>query len=195
MINRIVNKIIIKQFSIGILSDEDTDIYRYGYTIAIEVILNICIALGIGIILNEIICVILFLGMFITLRSFAGGYHTSQQWSCVILSNVAITAAVVFSKFAPDIPDSLFLITVELLCIAIILLLAPMQNPAKELSNKQIMRYGKYTKLVLGVEALLQLIFITAGHDKHASIILAVFIIQTISLITIWIKQSVVTKR
>ena len=66
----IVNVLVNKQSQHYTMTDEDEKIYRYGYILLCEVILNVVIALAIGIGFSKIKEVMFFLGMYIPLRSF-----------------------------------------------------------------------------------------------------------------------------
>ena len=60
MIEKIVNKLLDTQIKSGLLKDETIPIYRYGYTLLIEVTINVILSLVIGFALGEIGIVILF---------------------------------------------------------------------------------------------------------------------------------------
>lgn len=78
MILRVVDFILDRQLKNGMISGEDTSVYRYGYTLVLEVMINIIIAIIIGLISGELVSVALFMVMFIPLRSYCGGYHASK---------------------------------------------------------------------------------------------------------------------
>ena len=53
MIEKIVNKLLDTQIKSGLLKDETIPIYRYGYTLLIEVTINVILSLVIGFALGE----------------------------------------------------------------------------------------------------------------------------------------------
>ena len=53
MIEKIVNKLLDTQIKSGLLKDETIPIYRYGYTLLIEVTINVILSLLIGFALGE----------------------------------------------------------------------------------------------------------------------------------------------
>ena len=53
MIEKFVNKIVNKQLEKDIISKEDANIYKYGYILMCEVLINICIALVIAAVSTE----------------------------------------------------------------------------------------------------------------------------------------------
>ena len=86
----IVNVLVNKQSQHYTMTDEDEKIYRYGYILLCEVILNVVIALAIGIGFSKIKEVMFFLGMYIPLRSFCGGWHADKIWKCTLISNAIL---------------------------------------------------------------------------------------------------------
>ncbi|MDX5713243.1 accessory gene regulator B family protein, partial [Clostridioides difficile] len=58
-----------------IVESEDFEIYRYGFETLIYFIVNILVALFIGIIFDRFIHTVIFLSCYCTLRQFTGGYH------------------------------------------------------------------------------------------------------------------------
>ena len=90
MVQKIVDALVNKQSQNYVMTDEDEKIYRYGYILLCEVFLNLVIALAIGIVFSKTKEVIFFLGMYIPLRSFCGGWHADKIWKCTVISNVML---------------------------------------------------------------------------------------------------------
>ena len=90
MIEKIVNKLLDTQIKSGLLKDETIPIYRYGYTLLIEVTINVILSLLIGFALGEIGIVILFNLIFIPLRGFCGGWHAGKSWLCTMTSAIVL---------------------------------------------------------------------------------------------------------
>lgn len=70
-----------------IIDKKDFEIYRYGLETLIYFIVNISVALFIGIIFDRFIHTIVFLSCYCTLRQFTGGYHAR---GCVIYNAYSI---------------------------------------------------------------------------------------------------------
>lgn len=64
----------------GIIEIDDFEIYRYGFETLIYFIVNISVALLIGIIFDRFIHTIVFLSCYCTLRQFTGGYHAKKLY-------------------------------------------------------------------------------------------------------------------
>lgn len=188
MILKVVDLILDKQIEEGMISREDTSVYRYGYILVLEVIINITIAIIIGMIFRRLVSVALFLLMLIPLRSYCGGYHASKSWICILLSN-AVVMGVVFVVPSLQFVAYTPLLVIEIICIAVILFLAPMQSDAKRVSSDEEQVYKKYIRFVLIAELLLALIFFLIKEKYYGSIIIMAHIIQAVSLLTAYLKQ------
>lgn len=90
MIQKLVDAFINIQGENEAMTDTDKKIYRYGYILLFEVLLNLMIALGIGIFFSKMQAVLFFLGVYIPLRSFCGEWHADEIWKCTIISNVIL---------------------------------------------------------------------------------------------------------
>ena len=191
MILRVVDFILDRQLKNGMISGEDTSVYRYGYTLVLEVMINIIIAIIIGLISGELVSVALFMVMFIPLRSYCGGYHASKTWICIILSNIAVAGVVLVVKKFQLAVDYVPLLAAEVICTAVILLLAPIQSEAKKLSDNEKQVYKKYVRFILIIELVFALIFFLIFRlNKYGLIIVMVHIIQAVSLLAVHLKES-----
>ena len=186
MVERISNKIIDYQIEKGIISKNDINIYRYGYILLFEVMINILISLGIGIILGKVTEILFFLACFIILRSFCGGYHANSIWKCVFLSNlvmaISILSNILLSKYT--IPISLFFI-LEMCFSIIICVLSPVDNKNKRLSSNEKSFYKKCTIIVSVAENSIGIILMLFNKQEYAYLVLFVFLIQMVSLMIV----------
>ena len=67
MIEKLVTRFVDFQAGIGTIKEDDVNVYQYGYTLMVEVILNMALSLMLGVLLGQIKKVIFFLCMFIPL--------------------------------------------------------------------------------------------------------------------------------
>ena len=89
MIARLARVFVEFQVSIGLIKEEDANIYQYGYTVMVEMALSIVISICLGVWLGQVRDILFFLCMFLPLRSYCGGYHADKAWKCMLLSNAA----------------------------------------------------------------------------------------------------------
>ncbi len=90
--NYLVSKIVTFLTEQEVISSESDvqDFYRYGIEISISSFLNIFLVLLLGIIINHIAESIIFLLLFILIRSFTGGYHADTYFRCNLLMCITL---------------------------------------------------------------------------------------------------------
>lgn len=101
----------------GGLAEEEKDIYVFGLRQGSIFILNVCTALLIGIFLNMLFEIIIYLACFIQLiqlRIFAGGYHAKTQFRCYIMSSISTVVVLLLIRSLNQ-QDNLF----EIICFVI----------------------------------------------------------------------------
>lgn len=70
----------------GISNDEEVqDFYRYGIEISISSLLNIILVLLVGLLIGHLLESVVYLILFILIRSFTGGYHADTYFRCNLL--------------------------------------------------------------------------------------------------------------
>lgn len=82
-----------------IVESEDFEIYRYGFETLIYFIVNISVALFIGIIFDRFIHTVIFLSCYCTLRQFTGGYHARNYKECTLTFAVIYLITIFSAKF------------------------------------------------------------------------------------------------
>lgn len=88
MINELANKIVDKGIQHNTISVEEKEVYLYGYTLLIEISLCLISALIIAIVFNKVVELTVFIGCFMLLRTFGGGYHAKTAKTCILLSEL-----------------------------------------------------------------------------------------------------------
>ena len=130
----------------GIVRDEFVDVYQYGFELLLSFLISTGLVILAGIILNRFIETLVFLLVFISLRSFTGGFHAMKYWICTVSTFGVYSLVMIVSSFV----SVNFLVFIILLLIGSIILYikAPVENPNKELTKKQKSKY-KWISLVL----------------------------------------------
>ncbi|AYD22919.1 accessory gene regulator B family protein [Clostridioides difficile] len=134
-----------------IVESEDFEIYRYGFETLIYFIVNILVALFIGIIFDRFIHTVIFLSCYCTLRQFTGGYHARNYKECT-LTFAVIYLITIFSANNIDINKYRYLL-VLLMIISILTIykLAPLEHRNKPLSESEKKHYRKTVQKILFV--------------------------------------------
>lgn len=184
MIERLTNRIIEYQIKTGSIDIADSNVYRYGYILLFEVIINICIAFAISFTFRTIKEMFFFLIFFMMLRSFCGGYHADKIWHCVVISNIVMIFAIHISKFAAKYSIPIILYIVIEMCFSLIIYYnSPVDNKNKRLSNAEKTIYKKYIFMIIIIENIFGFVLMVLEKYKYAYIILCIFLIQFISIL------------
>ena len=185
MIEKLVDSIIMIQLRMGTIKKDDIKVYRYGYTLMIEVFLNIVVSLTVSIMLGKVKEYAVVVCVFIPLRSFCGGYHAKEAWKCVILSNGSIIIAIMFAMYMElHINLSFWYFFVADVALGIIIMyLSPIESLNNRLSNAQRQIYKKYAGVIFIIEMLVGVLCYLTHHQKFSFLMMNAHCIQTFSLI------------
>lgn len=183
MTEKIFNTFIRKQLEVGLIKEEDISIYRYGYTLMLEMSINIAIAIIIGLLMHEMIMVSLFLIAFIPFRSYAGGYHADKAWKCAILSNVVIITAVLMANYMCSYVKIVPFVLMEVVLGIFIFKMAPVQSMNKKLSELEMAYYKKIVLLIYSIETVSGILILLRGYSNIACLFILAHIVVILSLI------------
>ena len=117
----------------GVIKSEERNLYVYCFGTIVEMLANIITTILIGILLGRLPATLIFLLVFIPLRSTVGGYHCETSGKCFILSMSVYLSIILTYKLSSIIPTR----TCVLFCVidfALILILSPVASPNKPLS-------------------------------------------------------------
>lgn len=187
MVEKAVDYIIDLQLRQEMILDEDVSIYRYGYTLVLEIAINIIIAIVIGVLTGELLTVILFLLIFIPLRSFSGGYHALKAWRCTLISCIILTVVVLVEKYDLLTMGTVSIVIIELISGVVIVVFAPLESTSKPLSVSEKRVYKKRAILILAVQLLIVSQLVLHNFESLVNIIvmahIALMIAQIVGII------------
>lgn len=189
MVQKIVDALMNKQSQNYVMTDEDEKVYRYGYVLLCEVFLNLVIALAIGIVFSKTKEVIFFLGMYIPLRSFCGGWHADKIWKCTVISNVILLLQVygiANIKMYLSMSGMLLVFFFNMVCIYFI---SPVDTEMKKISQDEKKTYKRKIKCILVFHVIIAIIMVLSDADKFVFSLMFVYIIQNVMLLMEIIKH------
>lgn len=99
MLNKLAAKISSKMLQRGVISGEMFDIYVYGFELVLSFLFSVAVMLFVGIVTNRILHTILFLLVFITLRSFSGGYHANTYGVCFMVTISVFIVTILLAEY------------------------------------------------------------------------------------------------
>lgn len=184
MINKISTQIL-KFVSRHIeISSEMTDIYRYGIEITISSILNILLILVCSLIVKNILAGIVYLFVFISLRTFSGGYHATTYFRCNLILVVTFIVTYFFYKVIAFYNSPISICeAIALLNLIPIALFSPVPNKHKPLSEKQKKVSYELSLIIASVLSLGGIILIVLKIYIGTMIILTVTMVSVLIII------------
>lgn len=151
------DKFIEKQVNIGLIKTSDANIYKYGYILVFDAVINVVLGMTLGAFLKAIPVVALFWISYIPLRIYAGGWHANKGISCLIISNLVLIAVIYVVKNINMHPKNIVCFVVEVLTIIAIIYLSPVDTRNKRLIHEEKRKYRKLVVLIICVESLLSI--------------------------------------
>lgn len=149
----------------GTIKEDEREIYEYGFSITIEILLCVIACFSISMALHTFVEGILFFVIFIPLRSYAGGLHLSSYWSCFSLSCLTFLIIMLLEKNL-KLPIYIALITFFILEI-VIYNLYPVENVNREIDTDEDIEFRKRLKQFLIMDGTLAVIFAVLGWRKY----------------------------
>jgi len=165
-----------------VINEADSEVYSFGLKNGFIILLNLVITLLIGFILRMPLESLLFLLVFIPLRSCAGGIHASNNVRCMILSVIAVVLLLITANFIVAVMTASIIVAAATVCALVIYLLSPVQDANKPLDDEEIKLYRKRTLKVLCVEFGLLLILLFFGFNLAATVLTLTLLFVCFSL-------------
>lgn len=173
-----------------IIENEDFEIYRYGFETLIYFIVNVLVALFIGIAFNKFIHTIIFLSCYCTLRQFTGGYHARNYTECTMTFAVSYVLIILITNNIDIYRFKYILMASLLISINIINRIAPLEHRNKPLSIDEKMSYKKIIEKITTIITIIVIISLKFNLISEYIIYsaLAVFLIVILLLVQIMIN-------
>ena len=164
MIDELIVKIVNSMINTDIISKDDKEAYVYAYTITLEKVLTLITISIMGVVLNRLVNIIIFLCTFKFLRRRTGGFHLETFGQCFIGTNlicVIIEACdFVWLKYMTLV---MFLCMVSVLYIICV---GTVNHPNLALNDGELMESKKRARIIVALEALLTIVLCIVGVDK-----------------------------
>ena len=143
MIKELAKKLTEFMISQESIIEDESEIYQYGVEITLSSILNITLIMLISIITGRIISGAVFLGTFIIMRRYCGGYHARSYLMCNIIFAATFIAVLIFSEYVTIHMKADVLLM--MLSILPVFIFAPVPNENKPLTVEERTRYSRWS--------------------------------------------------
>lgn len=147
---RVTNRLV----KVGAVSSDSADIYIYGFEVLLSSLFSTILIILIGVLIGEFAETVAFFIVFISLRSFTGGFHANTYLLCACVTTIVYAFVMLASTYV-IINNSAFLVLLPVGVISIIIR-APIRNPYKALTEAEYMRH-KITSVIIFI------VFIASG--------------------------------
>jgi accessory gene regulator B len=136
------NKITDFLYKKEVISQEQKEVYIYGFTVLFLNILDILIILALGILIERYLDTIVFLMVFGITRQYTGGYHAKTVSKCLVVY-MLIYLVIMFlsSSNVILVNGAMFQILLCIVYIIAVIIYAPIQNDNKVISNVERKKY------------------------------------------------------
>lgn len=166
-----------------IINHEEKDIFVYGLHLIISSIIGIAIILTIGLSINRMIDTLVFLFVFISVRTYSGGYHASTYTKC----NLTLISIYLIIIIATNIVPIKYLNALShctvITTILIVLKYAPIENKNKKLTILQKKTNKRISLFLIYLDYSIALIFFRIGMQFSHTIILTLILISILILV------------
>lgn len=168
---------------------EEAEFYTYGIEITISSLINIILISLIGIITMHIIESIVFLVVFILMRSFTGGYHANTYIKCNLVTSISFAIVLLIYKIIKYISLKV-IILIAILQLITVFLLAPIENKNKPIENRVVHKIiSTVLSLVLSTTSI---ILITKGIQLGLIILLTLALVSILMIYARFIEGRVI---
>ena len=182
MLQKNIEKVVEYMIKQQNMSTADAEIYRYGYRLLFEEVLNLTLALLIGIFFQNILGVFLFLVLYIPLRSYCGGWHAGGIGTCTIISNVILILENVSLFYLLPYMKWEVITGILLICALLVWFLSPVETRTKPISITERRAYRKKIGIMVGIHLILFGTLLWCDRIKEGFILAFVYIVQFLML-------------
>ena len=131
----------------NIIKVEDYDVYRYGLELVISKIIMYTIVLIIALLTNTLLFSVLFIGMYMVLRQYTGGFHCKSAEMCLVVS-VLIYLIVLLFYLVNLINIKIIFATISLTIPLIVLIFSPVESVNNPLTIDEKSKYHRSAVIV-----------------------------------------------
>lgn len=146
-----------------IVDGKKLDIYIYGFEVMISNTINVTLGLLFGFIFSQLLEMIVFITIFVLLRSYCGGYHAATYLKCNIIFALNIVVVMLILRFITVLPLFTHLVIVAG-CLLTVVMLAPIDNKNKPLMRKEKKAHKIKAILLTAVISGIALVLLTVSE-------------------------------
>lgn len=194
MINNLSAQLTNRLISKGTISENEQELYCYGFFMLLSQLLYFILAAVFGLILGCFFESVIFYIAFQFIRRYAGGYHAKTETRCEIMSALSITACIVVIRMSTTYNFNIVILCLAAVATIFIAVLSPLDTPEKPLSEKEFRYFRKISWIILFVLTTAIVISYFVGFSVVFVSCSMSLILESILLIAGKIKKSIQKK-
>lgn len=164
----------------GAIKEDEREIFIYGFQTAFEIFFCIFISCMLSYVLGVVKEGILFSIIFIPLRSYAGGLHLSNYWTCLLLSCLTFVGILVLSKFLNV--EALVSFLGILFLLGMVLHLYPVENVNRVIDEKENVHFKMKLKKFVRIDLIISTFFLIFRKDTYLLVILTTLFMIVVTM-------------
>lgn len=194
MVKTLSRKMVDWQTNKGFLLLEERKIYEYAYEIFIVKVFCILMTCVIAYLFHYYF-IFLYMLSYMPLRTYAGGFHAKTNEYCIAFSVILLCIVCVCGKYLMIFNFMQIVLFLELLAIAIILILSPVEDFNKPLDDEERVKYRKYAYMVALIEVIVAAILYLFKIVEVSGIIMFAHIVLATMLVAGRIKNHHIRRK
>lgn len=140
------------------ITDEEKEVYQYGFEALIAFLANITIILLLALVFGKLGVTIVFIVCYACLRQYTGGYHAANYKKCLILFVMLYTSNVIILEQLMNYDKKGLVILASIISYIGICYIGPVECENNKLEEGQIEKYKKIVRkiatVILGVSMI-----------------------------------------
>lgn len=173
----------------GVIENTERNLYKYGFQVSLEMGLCILICSAIAGALGMGMEGILFFIIFIPLRSYAGGLHLDNYWSCLFLSCLTFSVILMICKiWRIEAYVSFFIL---LLLILFVWILYPVENVNRDVDEKENLYFRKKLRRYLLLDVIISIACMALHKETYLLLCMVTFFMVVVTMLIGKMKNKI----
>lgn len=165
-----------------LITEEQREVYEYGLELSIYSLINIMIALTIGLISGKFWESVVFYIVFRFTRLFAGGFHTTNRLIGKIIFAAALLLALIADWLLQGI-ENYYWFVLHFYSLVIVCQFAPIENPKKQLTKREKVRFKVISIIIMAVWLAVMFLFRSLNSELDHIVALTLFCVSNLMLL------------
>ena len=173
----------------GSATEDMRDVYVFGIEATISIGISFILTITIGLAFSIPLKMLVFFVPFSSMRMVAGGYHTKSVWSCVLFSFVImVVISLMILKLTGNVSYILVFFFV-VIAIAVTFVGAPFINKNNPLSNTEILRFMRYSRVSVLFFSIITLTLLVLSLGEYAFCVSLGMFTSAVSALVVFLEK------